>query len=40
LTVAVIDPLEAALAEEKKAIKGKAAATKVDFFTMARGESE
>lgn len=40
LTEAVIKPLAAALADQKKAIEAKAAATKVDFFTMVRGESE
>ena len=40
LTKAVIEPLAAALARDKEAIEAKAAATKVDFFTMARGESE
>lgn len=40
LTEAVIEPLAEALAEEKKTIETKAAATKVDFFTMVRGESE
>jgi alpha-D-ribose 1-methylphosphonate 5-triphosphate synthase subunit PhnG len=40
LTASVIEPLAAALAEEKRVIEAKAAATKVDFFTMVRGESE
>jgi alpha-D-ribose 1-methylphosphonate 5-triphosphate synthase subunit PhnG len=40
LTASVIKPLEAALVEKRRAIEAKAAATKVDFFTMARGESE
>ncbi|MEM8950359.1 MAG: phosphonate C-P lyase system protein PhnG [Pseudomonadota bacterium] len=40
LTKAVIKPLAAALARDKETIEAKAAATKVDFFTMARGESE
>ena len=40
LTEAVIEPLASALAEQKNAIESKAAATKVDFFTMVRGESE
>ncbi len=40
LTEAVIEPLAAALADRKKAVEAKAAATKVDFFTMVRGESE
>lgn len=36
----VVEPLAAALAHHKKSIEAKAAATKVDFFTMVRGESE
>ncbi|NJO36485.1 MAG: phosphonate C-P lyase system protein PhnG [Rhizobiales bacterium] len=36
----VIQPLAMALAEEQQAIQAKAAATRVDFFTMVRGESE
>jgi len=40
LTASVIEPLAAALAHDKKTIETKAAATKVDFFTMVRGESE
>ena len=40
LTEAVIEPLATALDAQKKDIEAKAAATKVDFFTMARGESE
>ena len=40
LMEAVIEPLAAALVGEKKAIEAKAAATKVDFFTMVRGESK
>lgn len=40
LTASVIEPLAAALARDKKTIEAKAAATKVDFFTMVRGESE
>jgi alpha-D-ribose 1-methylphosphonate 5-triphosphate synthase subunit PhnG len=40
LTEAVIQPLAEALADQKKAIEAKAAATKVDFFTMVRGQSE
>jgi len=36
----VIEPLAAALISHKKSIEAKAAATKVDFFTMVRGESE
>ncbi|MGH1481252.1 MAG: phosphonate C-P lyase system protein PhnG [Geminicoccales bacterium] len=40
LTKAVIEPLSAALARKKEEIASKAAATKVDFFTMARGKSE
>lgn len=40
LTEAVIEPLAAALVDQKNAIEAKAAATKVDFFTMVRGESE
>ncbi|QFU09561.1 Alpha-D-ribose 1-methylphosphonate 5-triphosphate synthase subunit PhnG [Rhodobacteraceae bacterium THAF1] len=35
---AVLDPLEAEAAATKAARAGKAAATKVDFFTMVRGE--
>jgi len=40
LTKAVIEPLSVALARKKEEIAAKAAATKVDFFTMARGKSE
>jgi len=40
LIEAVIKPLAAALTRDKQAIEAKAAATKVDFFTMVRGESE
>jgi alpha-D-ribose 1-methylphosphonate 5-triphosphate synthase subunit PhnG len=40
LMQAVIEPLATALAEEAQAVQAKAAATKVDFFTMVRGESE
>lgn len=40
LTASVIDPLAAALDHSKKSIASKAAATRVDFFTMVRGESE
>ncbi|MEM7044388.1 MAG: phosphonate C-P lyase system protein PhnG [Pseudomonadota bacterium] len=40
LMEAVIEPLQAVLANNKSTIEAKAAATKVDFFTMARGESE
>ncbi len=40
LTETVIRPLAGALVDQKKAIEAKAAATKVDFFTMVRGESE
>lgn len=40
LTDDVIEPLAAALAADKAAIEAKAAATRVDFFTMVRGESE
>jgi alpha-D-ribose 1-methylphosphonate 5-triphosphate synthase subunit PhnG len=36
---AVIEPLTKALAEKKATVEAKAAATKVDFFTMVRGES-
>ena len=36
---AVIRPLTAVLDEKKATIEAKAAATKVDFFTMVRGES-
>ncbi len=35
---AVLVPLEAAMAEAKRSRASKAAATKVDFFTMVRGE--
>lgn len=35
---AVLDPLEAEMLAAKAARAGKAAATKVDFFTMVRGE--
>ena len=40
LTTSVIAPLQAALARDKKMIEARAAATKVDFFTMVRGENE
>lgn len=36
----VVEPLAATLVRHKKSIEAKAAATKVDFFTMVRGESE
>lgn len=39
LTKAVIEPLAAELKRHKNMIEAKAAATKVDFFTMVRGES-
>jgi alpha-D-ribose 1-methylphosphonate 5-triphosphate synthase subunit PhnG len=39
LVDAVIEPLTKALAEKKATVEAKAAATKVDFFTMVRGES-
>ncbi|MCP4821472.1 MAG: phosphonate C-P lyase system protein PhnG [Shimia sp.] len=35
---AVLSPLEAEMSDQKKARAEKAAATKVDFFTMVRGE--
>jgi alpha-D-ribose 1-methylphosphonate 5-triphosphate synthase subunit PhnG len=35
---AVLDPLAAAEAARRAARAGKAAATKVDFFTLVRGE--
>ena len=35
---AVLEPLEAEMAAARAARAGKAAATKVDFFTMVRGE--
>ena len=35
---AILDPLADALATAKRKRAGKAAATKVDFFTMVRGE--
>jgi len=38
LREAVLDPLEAAMTTAKAARAAKAAATKVDFFTMTRGE--
>lgn len=38
LREAVLAPLEAEMAARKAARTGKAAATKVDFFTMVRGE--
>jgi alpha-D-ribose 1-methylphosphonate 5-triphosphate synthase subunit PhnG len=34
----VLEPLEAGMAAMKAARAAKAAATKVDFFTMTRGE--
>lgn len=40
LTDAVIEPLAIALREKTTTIEAKAAATKVDFFTMVRGASE
>ena len=33
-----VDPLEAEMAQAKQARESKAAATKVDFFTLVRGE--
>lgn len=38
LRAAVLEPLAAAAAADRAARAGKAAATKVDFFTMVRGE--
>ncbi|UWQ19560.1 phosphonate C-P lyase system protein PhnG [Jannaschia sp. M317] len=38
LRVSVLDPLKTGLDAAKAARAGKAAATKVEFFTMARGE--
>lgn len=38
LRVALLDPLESEMAASKAARAAKAAATKVDFFTMVRGE--
>jgi len=38
LRAAVLEPLAAAAAADSAARAGKAAATKVDFFTMVRGE--
>lgn len=38
IRAAVLDPLEAEMLAAKSARAAKAAATKVDFFTMARGE--
>ncbi len=38
VTEAVLEPLAAAKAQERAARAAKAAATKVDFFTLARGE--
>ena len=38
LRVALLDPLETEMATSKAARAAKAAATKVDFFTMVRGE--
>ena len=38
LLAAVIEPLAEAEAERRHALAAKAAATKVDFFTMVRGE--
>ena len=38
LRAAVLDPLERELAETRATRAAKAAATKVDFFTMVRGE--
>ncbi len=38
LTERVLQPLEVKLAECRTAVMGKAAATKVDFFTMVRGD--
>jgi alpha-D-ribose 1-methylphosphonate 5-triphosphate synthase subunit PhnG len=35
---AVLDPMAAALAEAKRTRAAKAAATKVEFFTMVRGD--
>ncbi|WP_419247619.1 phosphonate C-P lyase system protein PhnG [Salipiger abyssi] len=39
LRAAVLAPLEAAEAETRRARAARAAATKVDFFTMVRGEA-
>lgn len=39
LTTTVVEPLAAAQAERRRTQAAKAAATKVDFFTMVRGES-
>lgn len=38
LLAAVVEPLAAAEAERRHALAAKAAATKVDFFTLVRGE--
>ena len=38
LTAAVIEPLAEAEADRRRAVAAKAAATRVDFFTMVRGE--
>lgn len=38
LRTAILDPLEREMTEAKAARAAKAAATKVDFFTMVRGE--
>ena len=40
ILTAVVQPLAAAQQKEKDAIKRKASATKVDFFTLVRGENE
>lgn len=39
LAAAVIEPLRTAQAERRRAASRKAAATRVDFFTMVRGEN-
>ncbi|MCR9112896.1 MAG: phosphonate C-P lyase system protein PhnG [Rhodobacteraceae bacterium] len=38
LRATILDPLRARLTQDRTARRAKAAATKVDFFTMARGE--
>lgn len=40
IRTAILDPLGQVLADERKSTAAETAATRVDFFTMVRGESE
>lgn len=40
IRTAILDPLGQALADGRKSMAAETAATRVDFFTMVRGESE